>query len=177
MAKTIAFSIRLLFLIGGISCSFQLPGLKPDIKSVYTSQIGVTEHPVGSNWGPEVKKYLAHTGTTIPAPWCAGFVRFCLDSAGIKTNISAYSPTAHNKNNLVYFRAKIIRPVEPGDVFTIFFPSMGRIGHTGFADHMVNSSVVETVEGNSNNMGGREGFGVFKRRRPIHALYSISRWR
>ena len=177
MAKNLSISICILFLISGVFCSFQLPDLKPNLRNVYTSQIGVTERPVGSNWGPEVSKYLAHTNTRTPAPWCAAFVRFCLDSAGIKSNISAYSPTAQNKNDLVYYKIKLLKPIEAGDVFTIYFSAMGRIAHTGFVDRMVNSSIVETVEGNSNNLGGREGFGVFKRRRPIHALYSISRWR
>lgn len=180
MAKTFNFLSRVFILASAISCILfvsDLKGQKPPVRDVYMSQIGVTEHPIGSNWGPEVSKYLFHVNTRIPSPWCAAFVRFCFDSAGIKTNISAYSPTALNKNNLIYFKIRLNKAIEPGDVFTIYFPSMGRIGHTGFVDRMVNSSIVETVEGNSNNLGGREGFGVFKRRRPLHSLYAISRFR
>jgi hypothetical protein len=99
-----------------------------------------------------------------------------LDSAGIKNNITAYSPTALNKKNLVYYKGQLLKPVQSGDVFTIFFPSMGRIAHTGFASRQINSAIVETVEGNSNNDGSRDGYGVFRRKRSLHTLYSLSRF-
>lgn len=134
------------------------------------------EKPLGSNWGYPVSKYLKSVHVTTPAPWCAAFVHFCLDSAGIKTPITAYSPSAQNLKNTIYINNKWYKEPESGDVFTIYFPSMGRIGHTGFIDRKINESVCETVEGNSNNAGSREGIGVFRRKRPVHTLHSITRW-
>jgi len=64
----------------------------------------------------------------------------------------------------------------PGDVFTIYYASLRRIGHTGFVNRKINNSIVETVEGNSNADGSREGYMVCKRKRSVHSLYSITRW-
>jgi hypothetical protein len=176
MAKNPVFLICVLLLIGGICSSFYDPAVER-IQTIYQSQIGVQERPAGSNWGADIKKYLAHTNVKSPAPWCAAFVRFCLDSAGVKTNISAYSPTAHNGKNIVYARGKFQKEMEPGDVFTIYYVAMKRIAHTGFVDRKLNNSIVETVEGNTNNALSREGYIVARKRRSFHTLYSITRWR
>lgn len=140
------------------------------------SQVGQMEHPLGSNWGYPVKKYLASVHDNKPDPWCAAFVHFCLDSAGYKTNINASASSAYNPKNLIYFKGKEYRTIQPGDVFTLYYASLGRIGHTGFVDEKVNESIYVTVEGNSNNGGSREGIGVFKRKRSLHSFYAISRW-
>ena len=47
------------------------------------SQIGVTEHPPGSNSGPQVNLYLSSVGLPPGAPWCAAFVSYILDKAGL----------------------------------------------------------------------------------------------
>jgi hypothetical protein len=172
MAKNRVILITLLAIVIGVVSSFRTP----TVSEVYVSQIGVQEHPKGSNWGKEISKYLRHVKTYDPQPWCAAFVRFCLDSAGVKSTITAYSPTAHNSKNLVWFKMKWYKEPAPGDVFTIYFASMGRIAHTGFFDHKVNSSICETVEGNTNNDGSREGYIVCRRKRSLHSLYSITRW-
>lgn len=173
MAKNSGITRLVLVLLCGMVLSFRPASLE----AVVTSQIGQVEKPLGSNWGQPVQTYLAHTHVGVPAAWCAAFVRYCLDSAGILSSINAYAPSAHNKNNIVYLRGKWYKPMEPDDVFTVYFPAMGRIAHTGFAHRKINSAICETVEGNSNNNGSREGVGVFKRKRSFHSLYSISRWR
>lgn len=172
MAKNKSFALFILLLISGVADSFQ----RPEISQVVNSQLGVQEQPKGSNWGPRVKLYLASVKVYSPAPWCAAYVHWCLDSAGRKNNITAYSPTAHNRANLVYYNGKVLKDIRPGDVFTVYFISMGRIGHTGFVGRQINQTIIETNEGNSNDGGSREGYGVFRRRRSIHSLYSISRW-
>lgn len=172
MAKNRIVAYLILWLVWGMDSSF----LRPEISEVYSSQIGQMEKPAGSNWGHPVQDYLAATSVHAPAAWCAAFVKWCLDSAGIKTPITAYSPSAQNKNNLIYYKTHELKELKSGDVFTIYYVSMGRIAHTGFVNRKINSTIVETIEGNSNDGGSREGVGVFKRKRPMHTLYSISRW-
>ena len=48
------------------------------------SQIGVTENPPGSNWGPKVSEYIKFTGYTFPVYWCGCFVAWCVVNAGAK---------------------------------------------------------------------------------------------
>jgi hypothetical protein len=146
------------------------------LKDVYTSQIGVREQPKGSNWGPEVGRYLKSVNLNVPAPWCAAFVHWCLDKAGIPNSVTAWSPTAHNKNNIVYYQGKFKKEPAPGDVFTLWFPKLKRIAHTGFVDKKINSTIYLSVEGNTNEAGSREGDGVMRRYRSFRATWSITRY-
>lgn len=177
MAKNRIRIIALLFIIVGVVSSFQNPGVKPSIEQVIVSQLGVQEHPKGSNWGKEVANYLHHVGYREPAPWCAAFVRTCFDSAGIKTTINASSGSAYNTKNIVYKQAKFYQEPLPGDVFVIYYASLKRIGHTGFVYRARSHTVCETIEGNSNDDGSREGYAVVKRKRSFHTLWAVSRWK
>lgn len=176
MAKNRIGIIALCVLIIGVVSSFQNPCVKPSLETVIVSQLGKQEHPKGSNWGSDVQRYLQHVGYKVPAPWCAAFVRFCLDSAGIKSTINASSGSAYNKNNIVYKQTKFYKKALPGDVFVIYYASLRRIGHTGFVYRARSSTVCETIEGNSNDDGSREGYAVVKRKRSFHTLWAVSRW-
>ena len=141
----------------------------------YTSQIGVRE-ATGKNDGPQVEAYLKTVGLGKGYAWCAAFVKWCLNKAGISNTLNGMALSAHNKNNLVYHQKRFIKAVQPGDVFTLYYAHLGRIGHTGFIDKQVNSSIYESVEGNTNEAGSREGDGVYKKKRSYNATHSISRW-
>lgn len=164
--------MRLLLLL--LLLSFGSICAQPTIQKVYTSQIGVRE-ATGRNDGKEVEKYLRSVGLGKGYAWCAAFVKWCFDHAGVKTTINAYSPTAQS-NRLLWFKGKLLAEPAPGDVFCLYFPSMKRIGHTGFYDGRLNSSLFRTVEGNTNDAGSREGDGVYRKYRSFKATYSISRW-
>jgi len=146
----------------------------PKLTDVYESQIGVREK-TGNNDGVDVEKYLKSTGLGKGNPWCAAFVHWCLNQAGIKNNITAWSPTAYDKNKIVY-KNGWKKEFKPGHVFTLYYANLKRIGHTGFVNKKVNSTVVETVEGNTNPEGSREGGGVYKRKRSLNSLYAICDW-
>jgi hypothetical protein len=146
-----------------------------DITSVYLSQIGVRE-ATGHNDGKDVEKYLRSVGLGKGYPWCAAFVHWCLDSARINNTINGAAASAHNSKDLVWYHKTQLKIPESGDVFTLWFNALGRIGHTGFFHRKINSTVYESVEGNTNEAGSREGDGVYKKYRSFNATYSISRW-
>lgn len=160
-----------IFCICNTNCLSQV-----SISDLYRSQIGIRESPPNSNWGPDVKKYLKSVKVFAPAPWCSAFVKWNLDSAKIPNTLTAWSPTAHNSKNIVLFKGRFYKKPQPGDVFTLYFPRLKRIAHTGFYDYTVNATVYSTVEGNTNEQGSREGDGVMRRYRSFNATYSISRW-
>lgn len=141
------------------------------MQDTYHSQIGVREK-TGNNDGKEVEMYLKSTGLGKGNPWCAAFVRWNFDQCGVKTNISAYSPTAYSKNKIVW-KQGWKKDLKPGHVFTLYYQSKGRIGHTGFVNDKVNDKIVTTVEGNTNGEGSRDGDGVYKRKRSLNTLYAI----
>lgn len=173
MAKNKSLFICLLFIV--VLTSFNSDETDLSLREIYSSQIGVREL-TGKNDGQEVEMYLHSVGLKKGYAWCSAFVHWCLDSAKIKNSVNAFSPTAENKKNIVYKSRTFFSQIKSGDVFTIFYPSLKRIGHTGFVDRKLNSSIVETVEGNTNDASSREGDGVYRRKRSINSLYSISRW-
>lgn len=137
-------------------------------------ELGVKE--TSTNWGPKVKEYLAAAGVTVPAAWCAAFVYWCVEQASklkgvenplkdipLKAYVQSYYNYAKEHGKLIPFKE-----VGPGDLFLIYYPSLKRYGHIGFvygAYH--NDNYYETVEGNTNSQGGREGNEVALRKRKV----------
>jgi hypothetical protein len=152
------------------------PPIKKTIQEIYLSQVGIREAS-GHNDGKAVEMYLHAVGLGKGYAWCAAFVRWSYDQAGIKTNINGAAASAFDKARAVYYRGKIIKEPEPGDAFTLFYAALCRIGHTGFYHSRLNKSVYQSVEGNTNDAGSREGDGVYKKYRSFNATYSICRWR
>lgn len=171
MAKNLITALYVCILF----CSISNSVAQSNIRSIYTAELGVRE-ATGKNDGVRVEMYLKHAGVPKGSAWCAAFVKWCLDKAGIKNTITAWSPTAHNKNNIVYYKQVFKKSPTYGDVFTVYFISMKRIGHTGFFDGDAGGGMFYTVEGNSNDNGSREGIGVFKLKRRYKSIYSITRW-
>lgn len=147
------------------------------LQSIYTNFIGVREK-TGNNDGPEVEMFLRSVGLGKGYAWCAAFVKYCMLEAGIKAaeKINGMALSCENKKNMVFQKGKHLKDAKAGDVFTLYYAKLGRIGHTGFYNKPVNSSIFETVEGNTNMAGSREGDGVYRKKRSYNATYSISRW-
>lgn len=145
------------------------------LDSVYSSYIGVRE-ATGKNDGKQVEAFLRSCGLGKGYAWCSCFVKFCLDKAGIKNNINAWSPTAENRKNIIYDKGTMWQTPRKGDVFAIYYTNLKRIGHVGFYDGQINKKTFYTVEGNTNNAGSREGDGVYRKIRSYNQIKSISRW-
>lgn len=136
------------------------------------SQLGVKES--GANWGPMVKLYLAVAGMFSPAPWCASFVTWCLVQSGAdRKKLPKFAASTY----YWWEWAKNSHRDNPN-------PSRGRLfvwnekggGHIGFvAETLVNGSF-RTVEGNTNDNGGREGYKVAERIRKQLDVIGHPRW-
>ncbi|HQS51748.1 MAG TPA: hypothetical protein PLN99_07605 [Daejeonella sp.] len=61
------------------------------------------------------------------------------------------------------------------DIFGLFFPEKNRIAHAGFVDQWDGTWLI-TVEGNTNVSGGREGDGVYRKRRLVKSVYQVARY-
>lgn len=145
------------------------------ITETYLSQVGVRE-ATGKNDGKQVELYLKSVGLSKGYAWCAAFVKWCFDQCGIKTTINAMALSTHSKHRFVFFNGKKLNEPRAGDVFTLYYPSLKRIGHTGFFHEQINPKVFKTIEGNTNSAGSREGDGVYIKYRSYNATYSINRW-
>jgi hypothetical protein len=129
--------------------------------NVAVYQLGNAEVPHGSNWGPAVEKYLKSVGITFPAFWCMAFVYWCVNEACKEMDLN--NPLKKTAGVMAqWVGSKHLRVDKPmkGDIFIMDFG--GGKGHTGFVTNVVGDRI-NTVEGNSNDEGSREGFEVCRK--------------
>ena len=131
----------------------------------------------GQNCGPWVRLYMkGHEGADWP--WCAGFVSFVLKQAAetlqmsepIKGSFSCDTLAAQAKNAGLFVKGSdLARSVTTVDelsktcIFLIRRTDTDWI-HTGFATGF-DEAVFDTIEGNTNDEGNREGYEVCPRSR------------
>lgn len=123
------------------------------------SQIGQKEDPLGSNWGHPVQDYLARAGCHEPEPWCMGLMYWVFDEASQK--ISQPNPlykTVGCLDQLNHRRAFVVMVPQPGDIFIMDLGN-GK-GHTGIIESIDADGTLNTIEGNTNHGGSREGVDV-----------------
>ncbi len=140
-------------------------------------EIGVTEKPLGSNGGTQVEAYLASVNLSKGNPWCAAFVYYCAQKAAAK--LSKTNPLVKTGHCLTHWNntagKKVIMSdavnnnglIKVGSIFIMSFG--GGRGHTGIVTK-VDAGYIETIEGNSNNNGSREGIAVVTLRRKINSV-------
>lgn len=152
-------------------------GLLDAVLDVARSQLDVREIPRGSNRGPEVDAYLTSVSASLLGqPWCMAFVYWCFAKASANIGVANPAPktaSVWRSWEMVHEArtANIVSAAEaradpdrliPGMVF--YIDTGGRSGHTGFVTGLADGKLV-TLEGNTNNDGSREGYGVFTRNR------------
>lgn len=135
---------------------------------------GKTEVPLGSNWGPHVKKYLNSVGITFPASWCMAFVYWCLNEA---CKIQGIENTYPKTGGVLKFlqlvdKSKIVKDPQPGDIFIMDYGK--GLGHTGIVLKS-DGTFIYTIEGNTNDSGSREGIEVCYKQRPITKIKAFIR--
>lgn len=172
---------------------------REDIINVALSQVGYVEGSSSGDFGGAKDGsyvnyteynywYHNHVSSGMPvggsyAHWCATFVSWCAEQAGVPTSIlkrstaaghsysyfnlnfySGSSTLASSSDNDSYFMGYNYSP-KKGDLF--FTRSWSHVGLVVSSD----GTYVTTVEGNTNNDGSADGYGVFVRTRRIADLY------
>lgn len=133
------------------------------------SQLGITEKPKGSNAGPEVEIYLKSVGLGKGYSWCMAFVFWNVLQASILTKIA--NPLKKTGGVLAQFgfcKNLIVKVPQPGYIFIMDFGH--GVGHTGFVSQVFKNETIETIEGNTNDDGSREGYEVAKRIRKVSQM-------
>jgi hypothetical protein len=134
--------------------------------------VGIKEQ--GNNSGYWVKRFLQSCNLKPPAQWCAAFVNFCLDSAGIKTLPMTRSGLARHFAT----RNKTIKATEvlqknlslPSGTIIVWRRGTTLFGHAGLVENWKGKSGT-TIEGNtSSGQSGSQynGDGVWRRSRTIN---------
>lgn len=145
------------------------------VKMIYDSQVGVVEF--GMNSGQQVEQYLAAAGLPAGLPWCASFVAWVYKQCGNYTipKNPGYVPNWFPDDRVIWIRGHVRNPPKQGDLIGIWFQSKKRLAHIGFYDRQ-DQKYIYTVEGNTNEAGSREGDGVYRKKRIIRTVHSISSW-
>ena len=160
--------------------------LRQEICRIAKGEIGVEEID-GTNCGPRVNEYKAATNLDPKEswPWCAAFVcwavREAMKAAGVKETATFKRPTTAGawafenwslaQDNSTQTRKPTNGDIEAGDIVIFTF------SHIGIALSAPNKNgEVETVEGNTDMMGSREGGGVFRKMRSLSKIRSRIRF-
>lgn len=137
-------------------------------------QIGVRENPIGSNSGKQVEAYLNSVGLGKGYAWCMAFVYWCVLQAciraGVKTQLKR---TGGVRDQYIYCKKIVVKEPKAGDIFIIVYPN--GTGHAGFVEKVLPNGQIQTIEGNTNDDGSREGYEVCRRVRKISTITAFIR--
>lgn len=142
--------------------------------SVALHEIGVKEHPAGSNDGPRVHEYQAVTGA-YRAAWCASFVQWCLKQAGCA--VPAFGRSAYVPYILSTAKAHgmLVNAPKPGDIVCFDWERDGVADHIGFVLKVIDHRTFETVEGNTAVGNDSNGGEVMRRTRNVSEVAGFIR--
>lgn len=160
--------------------------ITPIAKDTAVHYIGIRE--VGINRGPVVSKIIKTAGGIPGQSWCMWFVRYCVEmvceAIGIRNPMPKNGSCSGQLHYAMgtYSGMKVliinnyfdVNEIQPGDIF-IFKHGEYRPGdenrywnaHTCFAGKNLGNGNFETIEGNTNKAGSREGDGTYKKIRNI----------
>lgn len=156
--------------------------IAPILVTIARAEVGV-EEVNGSNAGPRVNEYKG--ATNLPAteswPWCAAFVCWCLREAMKGGTYTFKRPTTAGawdfenwslaQDNSTNTKKPVMEDIKAGDI-VIF-----RFSHIGIAISSPDfDGFIQTVEGNTDSAGSREGGGVFQKNRKLSQIRSRIRF-
>lgn len=131
---------------------------------------------IGANAGPYVTRVLARTGLGPGHPWCAAYVADVGRCALGRDWPLPMTAGCAALGEFARTRAVLLDEPKAGDVFLLWYPSLNRYAHAGFVVRVTGERTVETIEGNTNADGGREGWLVARRTRRLGTQDRVIRW-
>jgi hypothetical protein len=155
-----------------------------DLVKIAQSQIGTEEDPQHQNTGSCILKYQASTSLAGQGwPWCAAFVDWCVqqyaatggsDIAQVPRTASAFGLITWGDDNHYHVFNPPINSADtkprPGDIVVYAFSHTGIVSREGDAAHDFYA-----IEGNTNPVGGRDGYEVAERGRPYSSVKQFVR--
>lgn len=126
----------------------------------------VQEDPKGSNRGEWIDEFLRAAKTSLGQPWCAAFVNYCLVAALVSEKDLPGGPAA--VRNWRHWAKAYDRWQSSPERCGLFVLASSHIGFV--AGYNKSTGIVQTIEGNTNDEGSREGFEVCRRERPVGTI-------
>ena len=120
---------------------------------------------------PEFKDYIKQGGHTPGAPYCASFAKSCaLESAETPTERKVIQQvlTPHSLTSLANAKkAGLYSSTPTPNSIAVFQNGKTQSGHMAVVDSVNPDGTISTIEGNTGAGGGREGDGVYSKKRNI----------
>lgn len=147
-------------------------------------QIGVKEHPAGSNnvlYNTWFYSREVYDGDKLGAhyPWCGTFVSWVFAQAGVPLGnidfLKGFASCPYAVDNMAKW-AKLIdrKDVQPGDI--LFFSWDGHhIEHTGIFENAISAEIFASIEGNTSLGNDSNGGEVMQRQRRWSNVKAIAR--
>ena len=166
----------------------QMKNIANEIVRIAKAEVGV-EEVNGTNCGPRVDEYKAATWLNPKKgwAWCAAFVcwvvKDALESSGAKLKTKGFTRPrtagawdmenwSLGQDATTWTKKPHRGDILPGDIVVFTF------SHIGFATSAPSrSGFVQTIEGNTDTSGSREGGGVFTKKRHVSKIRSRIRFR
>ena len=79
---------------------------RSQVQRIYTAELGVREK-TGQNDGKRVEQYLRHVALKKGDPWCAAFVCWVFDQAGVANPQTGWAAALFPPEKLVWERRKV----------------------------------------------------------------------
>lgn len=142
--------------------------------AVALKEVGVKEHPAGSNDGPRIREYQAVTGA-YRAAWCASFVQWCLKEAHCP--VAAFGRSAYVPYILSAAKAHgmLVAAPKPGDLVCYDWERDGVADHIGIVKRVIDHRTFEAVEGNTAVGNDSNGGEVMIRQRNVSEVAGFIR--
>jgi hypothetical protein len=142
---------------------------------------GTAEIPPHLNRGPEIDDWNTRVGNPLRSPWCAAFA-WCMGNDVFK---GRWPVVRSGGCQDIYRWAQRLRLLTvtpaPGDLGLLYHAELRRYAHVFYVKAGPHASTaggatIETIEGNTNTDGSREGWGVFVRTRFVTPRLAFVRW-
>ena len=138
------------------------------LAQIAAADLGLSESPKGSNKGPQLQKFFDadNYAEKDGYPWCASAVSFWVQT-WIKEHSSGLiaprlAAVAQFRDWAEKNRLHVCSVASPNAIVVFNFSHIGIVEKAA-----LNDPTITTIEGNTNGEGGREGFSVFRKSRPL----------
>lgn len=127
------------------------------------SYVGVKE--TARNSGPEIDLFLAAVGLRPGYAWCAAFVHFCFMRASASLGLVNPCPRSARALGIWALADGPCKSQDAhrGSLFVLDTGEPGGDGHIGFVETAHPNGTIDSIEGNTNEAGSREGNAVARK--------------
>lgn len=127
---------------------------------IAATQLGQKE--TGPNSGPMVDQYLHSVGLEPGNSWCAAFVHWCFQQAANAMEMLNPCPKTGGVLRLWELAPDETKVKTPTRGSIIIMDHGNGHGHTGLVETVNGGGLIETIEGNTNRGGSRNGDSVWR---------------